>query len=77
MTYLKETLVIDTKTVRCGRCYKLKQDGKIDWMGFDQRKTVSICDVGSGNCQIVPSKDVEDVIVTKVKNSSISFSFKS
>lgn len=68
MGYTVDSLVIETRTIRCGKCYKINMDGSFSWERFSDEDTVATYDRYTGNCQIAPRRGCEDPIIGLVKD---------
>ena len=69
MGYVVDSLVIETRTIRCGNCYKVNDDGSFTWGKFNDNEIVAVCDRCTGNCQIAPKKSVSDPLIDLIKES--------
>ena len=67
MGYTTDSLVIETRTIKCGKCFKVDEDGVFRGNAFDTNDTIAECDRYSGNCQLAPVYGVEDPIIDVVK----------
>ena len=62
-----ESLVIQTRTARCGKCYKIDLDGVFRGNSYCDEEIVKEFNAYSGNCVLIPRNTVEDQLTRMVK----------